>query len=243
MTLFDVYECASSPELLQQRIEQAEGLLSASTLSRRQRRMRKTYPRRSSTSISFRMKPKPRISTGAPADPQLERHLKKHVIEYRSRRIPAPENPTPIKRDQLEAVKRWFHNDWRRIEPKLRTSIVEGISVFLSLFDDNPKVKRIFCPPKECYDHKPARTANTAGLCLLLLADRNRQGLCPQFPYRNKPRFGKSNRGDDEARFRAGGPKPRSSIEATRNSISARFFHLRRVPPFRNGGGERADRR
>src|ERR1700694_3002169 len=39
-----------------------------------------------------------------------------------------------------------------KIEPKLRTSIVEGISVFLSLFDDNPKVKKVFCPPKETYD-------------------------------------------------------------------------------------------
>ena len=29
---------------------------------------------------------------------------------------------------------------------------MEGISVFLSLFDDNPDVKRTFCPPKECYD-------------------------------------------------------------------------------------------
>jgi hypothetical protein len=29
---------------------------------------------------------------------------------------------------------------------------VEGISVFLSLFDDSPAVKRIFCPPKETYD-------------------------------------------------------------------------------------------
>src|SRR6266480_3889721 len=54
--------------------------------------------------------------------------------------------------EQLEAVKRWFHYDWKRIEPKLRTSIVEGISVFLSLFDDNPDVKRTFCPPAECYD-------------------------------------------------------------------------------------------
>ena len=44
------------------------------------------------------------------------------------------------KRQQLEAVKRWLYQDWRRIEPKLRTS-VEGISVFLSLFDDNPSVK------------------------------------------------------------------------------------------------------
>ena len=39
-----------------------------------------------------------------------------------------------------------------RIDTKLRTSVVEGISVFLSLFDDNPTVKDIFCPPKECFD-------------------------------------------------------------------------------------------
>ena len=53
---------------------------------------------------------------------------------------------------QFEAVKRWFEDDWMRIEPKLRTSIVEGISVFLSLFDDNPQVKHTFCPPKDTYD-------------------------------------------------------------------------------------------
>lgn len=56
------------------------------------------------------------------------------------------------KRAQFEAVQRWFDDDWTRIEPKLRTSIVEGISVFLSLFDDNPRVKHTFCPPKETYD-------------------------------------------------------------------------------------------
>ena len=38
------------------------------------------------------------------------------------------------------------------IEPKRRTSIVEGTSVFLSSFDDNPRVKHIFCPAKETYD-------------------------------------------------------------------------------------------
>jgi hypothetical protein len=53
---------------------------------------------------------------------------------------------------RFEAVKRWFDDDWTRIEPKLRTSIVEGISVFLSLFDDNPQVKHTFCPPKDTYD-------------------------------------------------------------------------------------------
>ena len=38
----------------------------------------------------------------------------------------------------LEGVKRWFYHDWRRIENKLRTSIVEGISVFLSLVRRQP---------------------------------------------------------------------------------------------------------
>ncbi|PYR50579.1 MAG: hypothetical protein DMF89_08730 [Acidobacteria bacterium] len=57
------------------------------------------------------------------------------------------------KRQQFEAVKRWFFQDWARIEPKLRTSVVEGISCFLSLFDDNPDVKEVFCPPKAAYDH------------------------------------------------------------------------------------------
>src|ERR1700678_3089411 len=64
----------------------------------------------------------------------------------------------PEKLAQFEAVERWFKNDWQRIEPKLRTSIVEGVSVFLSLFDDNPKVKKVFCPAKECYD--PTKNAH-----------------------------------------------------------------------------------
>ena len=34
----------------------------------------------------------------------------------------------------------------------------KGISFFLSLFDDNPTLKRVFCPPKECFD--PAANAD-----------------------------------------------------------------------------------
>jgi hypothetical protein len=88
----------------------------------------------------------------APATAEIERHLQKHGIKHQKKTIPAPANADQDKKAKLEAVKRWFQEDWQRIEPKLRTSIVEGISVFLSLFDDNPKVKRVFCPPKECYD-------------------------------------------------------------------------------------------
>lgn len=89
---------------------------------------------------------------------------------------------------QFEAVKRWFEDDWMRIEPKLRTSIVEGISVFLSLFDDNPRVKHTFCPPKETYD--PARNPNGIhGTPLPPLADLIEQGkvVALNFPIAMNP--------------------------------------------------------
>jgi hypothetical protein len=58
-------------------------------------------------------------------------------------------------REQFEAVKRWYKHNWLRLEPRLRSSIVEGIVVFLSLFDDNPVVSRAFCPPKSAYTAAP----------------------------------------------------------------------------------------
>ena len=88
----------------------------------------------------------------APATRELRDTLRIRGIQSEARTVLDPAQANPEKLAQLEAVKRWFNDDWRRIEPKLRTSIVEGVSVFLSLFDDNPKVKRVFCPKKECYD-------------------------------------------------------------------------------------------
>jgi hypothetical protein len=92
------------------------------------------------------------------------------------------------KLSQFEAVKRWFEDDWMRIEPKLRTSIIEGISVFLSLFDDNPRVKYTFCPPKETY--LPSRNPNAVhGTPLPPLADLIEQGkvVALNFPIAMNP--------------------------------------------------------
>src|SRR5262249_17708334 len=84
--------------------------------------------------------------------PGLRRILETSDVEFECLAESETDSQNSERRQQLEAVRRWFFHDWRRIEPKLRTSIVEGISVFLSLFDDNPAVKRTFCPPPECYD-------------------------------------------------------------------------------------------
>jgi hypothetical protein len=85
-------------------------------------------------------------------------------------------------------VKRWFEDDWTRIEPKLRTSIVEGISVFLSLFDDNPRVKHTFCPPKDTYD-AAANPDGPHGTPLPPIADLIEQGkiIALNFPIATNP--------------------------------------------------------
>ena len=58
---------------------------------------------------------------------------------------PAPADPA--RRERLDAVKRWYAQDWLTIDAKLRSSIIEGLSVFLSVFD-LPDVAATFCPPR-----------------------------------------------------------------------------------------------
>jgi hypothetical protein len=154
VTLFDVYECAINPTLLQQRIEEGD------------RRFQEPHLAIDIDSFEehpaldedgFVLDPQAKCLR-APQSDALLAYLTSQDIPYKL------ENPSgeafdsspPInderKRQQFEAVKRWFYHDWARIEPKLRTSVVEGISCFLSLFDDNPDVKHVFCPPKTVYD-------------------------------------------------------------------------------------------
>ena len=48
-------------------------------------------------------------------------------------------------RERVEAVKRWFVNDWQMLDNKIKSSIVEGVAVFLAMFD-MPDVAQVFCP-------------------------------------------------------------------------------------------------
>ncbi len=50
------------------------------------------------------------------------------------------------RKQRLDAVRRWYRQDWSKLDPKLQSSIVEGLSVFLSVFD-LPDVAAVFCPP------------------------------------------------------------------------------------------------
>jgi hypothetical protein len=150
VTLFDVYECAINPDLLESKIKEAERrfIEADSALLWEEEYLKHA---RDLDPFKFRLD-KESNRYRAPLTPGLLAVLKDKSIQWEAENA-SRKNPVPAKKkEQLEAVKRWFFQDWKRIEPKLRTSIVEGISVFLSLFDDNPDVKRTFCPPAECYD-------------------------------------------------------------------------------------------
>src|SRR6266700_1297658 len=81
----------------------------------------------------------------------MRENLPKLGIEPTIKHEGGPDGVDEDRKERLEAVKRWYYDDWSNIDKKLQSSVVEGISVFLSLFDDNPPVKRLFCPPAEVY--------------------------------------------------------------------------------------------
>jgi hypothetical protein len=134
VTLFDVYECAINPELLEKKIHEAEQLVRG----RHYFVVSDSLFRSHSELERFHfVADEPARSHKALQSAALEEILKAESVEYESQVETAPGLVDPLKAEILEGVKRWFYHDWRRIENKLRTSIVEGISVFLSPFDDS----------------------------------------------------------------------------------------------------------
>jgi len=152
VTLFDVYQGAINPAYLEELIREGEERFSCQSVLVEvedflAHRELETFPFECDAQVE-RMR--------APLTEDVREVLDSRGIKYDVQTDMAPTQEgahrTEHKRQEFEAVKRWFYQDWLRIEPRLRTSIVEGISVFLSLFDDNPVVKRVFCPPKATYD-------------------------------------------------------------------------------------------
>lgn len=59
---------------------------------------------------------------------------------------------------QFESVNYWYWEHWKFFRHEVKTSIIQGIAVFLSLFDADPDVRRVFCPPKELYEGEPVES-------------------------------------------------------------------------------------
>lgn len=155
VTLFDVYECAISPGLLANRLDEAEQLFSRAAFIEVPKANPKILLVPDIERFGFELDATQGVLR-AHSTSELKQVIVEHGIEDAVELVPKPFTPEQdYKRRQFEAVRRWFQNDWLAMDHKLRTSIVEGISVFLSLFDDNPEVKRLFCPPKDLYRGLP----------------------------------------------------------------------------------------
>jgi hypothetical protein len=154
VTLLDVYECAINPDRLKERIELGDAALNSTKMAIVDPAIyleidglsRFRWERNDSTNQMEC------LLTNELAKFLLEKSVLHQVKEADVLASGVRPLRDEVQREQFQAVRRWFHDDWMRIEQRLRTSIVEGISFFLSMFDDNPTLKRVFCPPKNCFD-------------------------------------------------------------------------------------------
>jgi hypothetical protein len=149
VTLFDVYESAISPEVFEKKMRQAEENI-----------VGKTFLAVSRETFQPHAHELAEVGFDADETGQLYRVLdsakarevlQKLAIEPSVQQESVQGAVDPDRKEQLDSVKRWYNGDWKNLDKKLQSSIVEGISVFLSLFDDNPRIKRTFCPPAELY--------------------------------------------------------------------------------------------
>ncbi|MCY4585589.1 MAG: type IV secretion system DNA-binding domain-containing protein [Bryobacterales bacterium] len=151
VTLQDVYNCAINPTMLGTLIADAK---------KRAAPPEATQPRIAVPSAAFMAnliklkrwswEEESTNEHSSLRDPDLITTLTVNNIDFREIE-PTPPQSNP-RLDRLEAVHRWYEYDWTKIDKKLSTSIVEGLSVFLGLFD-TPNVAHVFCPPKR--EHIP----------------------------------------------------------------------------------------
>ena len=145
VTLRQVYHCAIDKELFEAKIKAAEAYV-------RQRRegtivlAGKYYLPNMSALKDWKWRENVEEATCRTAlNPALEARLEQLHIKYE---IEWSESMVGEEiRHRVEAVNRWYQHDWGMIDNKIRSSIVEGISVFLSIFD-LPDVASVFCPPQ-----------------------------------------------------------------------------------------------
>ena len=142
VTLQQVYRCAIDPELFAAKIEAAEKLsddLNTGTVFV----LRSTYKAQLINLAEWNWVDAPKkkdvqVAYTRSVKAKLDKLKIAHEIVWES-------GPGEDTRERVEAVKRWFVHDWQALDNKIKSSIVEGVSVFLAMFD-MPDVAKVFCP-------------------------------------------------------------------------------------------------
>ena len=144
VTLRDIYRCTVDAELLGRRIGEAR------KLADRLRPLRAVISQEDMIAHPQALEKWAweRVpgtgNVGCRLVPELESQLDELGVAYETEEAGGGAGREVV--EQVEAIARWYDKDWMALDAKLRTSIVEGISVFLSLFDQ-PEVAGVFCPP------------------------------------------------------------------------------------------------
>src|SRR5208283_3943581 len=150
VTLFDVYECAISARVLEKKIRLAEEKILGKPFLAVSREAFQSFAKEL-TEAGFEADETGQLYRVLDS-PTARAALQKVGLEVTVHHESGPNGVDEDLKGRLESVKRWYFDDWSNIDKKLQSSVVEGISVFLSLFDDNPPIKRLFCPPRELYE-------------------------------------------------------------------------------------------
>ena len=143
VTLQDVFRCTIDEQLLQKKVQQAEAEVDKASSWSIVIPKDRFSQYKEELGLHWSWTKKPGGKWEAPYDSKLHELLDK--LEIKFERVRDDAAVSDLAR-QVEAVARLYRKDWLNLEEKLRSSIVEGVSVFLSLFDD-PKVANVFCPP------------------------------------------------------------------------------------------------
>ncbi len=225
VTFFDVYECAISPPKLEKRIEEGKGRFETREYVCVTPEVYGNEKFASTFSEFGFVYDERRELYKAPASAKLDELLGQQETRLECQRITveALSDVDDVKRQQLEAVQRWYFDDWMGLEKKLRSSIVEGVSIFLSLFDINPAVKKVFCPPKQTYDptlntpDEHGQLSLRQAAPILQLADRTGKDMRPEFPDLPERWPRPNSRDDAQAGFSAScfASHPRDRAEQT----------------------------
>ena len=152
VTLQDVYRCAIDPDLLDKRIRKAEAEANKAagkrTITLTTEAAMPHWAAVQQLAAWTRQQQTGRFTT--PWTQPVVDGLNKLKIEPTTSNQDRPLNP---RQEHVAAIRRWYDKDWLQLSNKLRSTIVEGISVFLSMFDI-PTTAAAFCPPKP-KEHPP----------------------------------------------------------------------------------------
>ena len=163
VTLQQVYQCAIDPGLFAAKIKQAEKWSAELNTGEVFIPVEKWTKRAVEVGEWKWMATPDGREMRAEWSPELEHKLEELTIQHRIIWEPGAGDDV---RERVAAVKRWFENDWQKLDNKIKSSIVEGVSVFLSMFD-MPDVAAVFCPPAPEVSDDPQRIGPKARAAML----------------------------------------------------------------------------